>query len=221
MVLLNKVDLISSEQLETVHAIIRSLNAKAKVITTQHAKVDYHEVINTGLFDLEEAQNHPLWVQELYHFKDHVPETEEYGITSFVYRARAPFDPAKIHAFAEEWPGVIRAKGFFWLATRPDFVGELSQAGAFVRHHGLGKWWVVVPKEDWPEGDEFDHMVKQQWDEHYGDRRQEIVFIGMKSDMQQENLSKRLDACLISDFLESSERYSMLPDPFPKWFEEE
>lgn len=222
VILLNKVDLISSEQLKTVHAIIRSLNAKAKVITTQHSKVDYHEVINTGLFDLEEAQNHPLWVQELYHFKDHVPETEEYGITSFVYRAREPFDPAKIHAFfAEEWAGVVRAKGFFWLSTRPDFVGELSQAGAFVRHHGLGKWWAVVPKEDWPEGDEFDHMVRQQWDEHYGDRRQEIVFIGLKADMDQADLCKRLDACLIPDFLQSTERYSLLADPFPQWFEEE
>ncbi len=222
VILLNKVDLISSEQLETVHAIIRSLNAKAKVIATQHSKVDYHEVINTGLFDLEEAQNHPLWVQELYHFKDHVPETEEYGITSFVYRARAPFDPTKIHAFfAEEWPGVVRAKGFFWLSTRPDFVGELSQAGAFVRHHGLGKWWAVVPKEDWPEGEEFDHMVKQQWDEQYGDRRQEIVFIGLKADMDQAELTKRLDACLIPDFLQATERYSLLPDPFPQWFEEE
>ena len=99
-----------------------------------------NEVMNTNLYDLKEAQNHPLWAQELYNPDDHTPETEEYGVTSFVYRARDPFDPEKIHSFFnQEWPGVIRAKGFFWISSRPNFVGEVSQAGAFVRHQGIGK----------------------------------------------------------------------------------
>ena len=124
IIILNKLDLVSKDELETVKAIIRGLNAKAKIIETTLSQVGVDDVMDTGLFDLEDAQEHPLWAQELYNFKDHVPETDEYGITSFVYRACAPFDPAKIHAFfSQEWPGVVRAKGFFWISSRPDFVG--------------------------------------------------------------------------------------------------
>ena len=94
--------------------------------------------MNTGRFNLEEAQDH-LYGQELNNHKEHIPETEEYGITSFVYRARELFIPEKIHAFFyQEWPGVVRSKGFFWISTRPEFVGELSQAGPLVRHQGMG-----------------------------------------------------------------------------------
>ena len=161
IILLNKIDQVNAAELKTVKAIIRSLNAKAKIIETTLSQVDLGDVMDTGLFNLEEAQEHPLWAQELYHFKDHVPETEEYGITSFVYRARAPFDPAKLHAFFnQEWPGVVRAKGFFWLASRPEFVGEVSQAGAFVRHQGIGRWWAEVPRERWPEGADFENVLK-------------------------------------------------------------
>ena len=114
VILLNKVDLISKEQLKTVTAIIRGLNTKAKILETTLSKVELKEVMDTKLYDLEEAQDHPLWAQELYNPDAHVPETDEYGITSFVYRARAPFDPKKIHEFfTQEWRGVIRTKGFF------------------------------------------------------------------------------------------------------------
>lgn len=221
VILLNKTDLVSKEELSTVEAIIRGLNAKAQVIKTTHSQVNLNEIMNTGLFNLEEAQEHPLWAQELYHFKDHVPETEEYGITSFVYRARAPFDPEKIHAFFnQEWPGVIRAKGFFWIATRPDFVGELSQAGAFVQHHGLGQWWAAIPKEDWPEGQEFEQMMQRYWHQEYGDRRQEIVFIGLKEEICAETIRARLDACLVQEYLATPTEYQQIKDPFPAWFEE-
>ena len=114
VILLNKIDLISKEELRTVKAIIHGLNAKAKIIETTHSKVDISKVMDTSLFNLEEAQQHPLWAQELYNPNEHLPETEEYGIASFVYRARAPFNPKKLHSFFnQEWPGVIRAKGFF------------------------------------------------------------------------------------------------------------
>lgn len=222
VILLNKIDLVSQEERDVVHAIIRSLNAKAKVIETTHAKVAIDEVMHTGTFDLEEAQSHPLWAQELYHFEDHVPETEEYGITSFVYRARAPFDPEKLHAFFNEsWPGVVRAKGFFWLATRPDFAGEMSQAGAFVRHQGMGRWWVAVPKEDWPGRDVMDGIIKDHWHQDYGDRRQEFVFIGLKDDMDASFLRQRLDACLVEDYRNDPQSFQTMPDPFPLWFQEE
>ena len=220
VILLNKIDLVSSEELTTVHSIIRGLNAKAKVIETKQSSVDMTEVMGTGLYNLEEAQEHPLWAQELYRPEAHVPETEEYGITSFVYRARAPFDPEKIHQFFnQEWPGVIRAKGFFWLSSRPDFVGEVSQAGAFVRHQGIGRWWAAVPKDRWPGGNEFDDMMKQYWTKDYGDRRQEIVFIGLKDQMKQSDIIEKLNKCLVEKYLSAPELYKKQSDPFPTWFE--
>lgn len=221
VVILNKIDLISKDELETVKAIIRGLNAKAKIIETTLSQVDLNEVMDTGLFDLEEAQEHPLWAQELYNFKDHVPETEEYGIVSFVYRAREPFDPAKIHAFFNQpWPGIVRAKGFFWLSSRPDFVGEVSQAGAFVRHQGIGRWWAAVPKDRWPDGDDFDKVVKQHWNKDFGDRRQEIVFIGLKAEMDEQKIRRQLDECLIKEYLTAPKIYQKMQDPFPQWFKE-
>ena len=221
IILLNKIDQVNAAELKTVRAIIRSLNAKAKIIETTQSQVDLGDVMDTGLFNLEEAQEHPLWAQELYHFKDHVPETEEYGITSFVYRARAPFDPAKLHAFFnQEWPGVVRAKGFFWLASRPEFVGEVSQAGAFVRHQGIGRWWAEVPRERWPEGADFENVLKTYWDDDYGDRRQEMVFIGLSAEMDQQAISAQLDACLVEDYLADPEQHRITQDPFPEWFKQ-
>ena len=221
VIILNKLDLISKQELETVKAIIRGLNAKAKIIETTMSDVDMNDVMDTGLFDLKEAQEHPLWAQELYNPDKHVPKTEEYGITSFVYRAREPFDPSKIHAFFnQEWPGVVRAKGFFWLSSRPDFVGEVSQAGAFVRHQGIGRWWVAIPRVQWPNGEDFDAILRQYWTKDYGDRRQEIVFIGLKNQMDEAALRERLDTCLIKDYLGAEDDYQKLQDPFPQWFQE-
>ena len=219
VILLNKVDLISKEQLKTVTAIIRGLNTKAKIIETTLSKVELKEVMDTKLYDLEEAQDHPLWAQELYNPDAHVPETDEYGITSFVYRARAPFDPKKIHEFfTQEWPGVIRTKGFFWLSSRPDFVGEISQAGAFVRHKGIGRWWASIPKNEWPDRKAVEDAIGHYWTDNYGDRRQEIVFIGLKNQMKQDDLWNRLDSCLVEDYLSAPQAFEKSDDPFPKWF---
>ena len=219
VILLNKIDLISSEELKTVKAIISGLNTEAKVFECSHSTVNLKEVIGTGLFDLKQAHTHPLWAKELYNFKDHVPETEEYGITSFVYLAREPFDPSKIHNFFnQEWPGVIRSKGFFWISSRPEFIGEVSQAGAFVRHQGIGRWWTTVPKDRWPEGPNFDALIDKYWNKDYGDRRQEIVFIGLKSEMSEKNIRERLDACLIKNYLDDPSTYHKALDPFPAWF---
>ena len=221
VIILNKTDLVSKEELETVKAIIRGLNAKAKIIETTLSQVDMKEVMDTGLYDLEEAQEHPLWAQELYNPDAHVPETEEYGITSFVYRAREPFDPEKIHAFFnQDWPGVMRAKGFFWLSSRPDFVGEVSQAGAFVRHQGIGRWWASIPKNQWPDGGDFEEVIKQYWTKDYGDRMQEIVFIGLKDRMEESAIRKKLDDCLVQNYLTEPEVVEKLKDPFPQWFKE-
>ena len=181
VILLNKVDLVTEKELKIVRAVIRGLNAKAKIIETCNSNVALNEVMDTKLYNLKEAQNHPLWAQELYNPDEHTPETEEYGITSFVYRAREPFHPEKIHEFFnQEWPGVVRAKGFFWISSRPDFVGEVSQAGAFVRHQGIGRWWAAVKEEEWPNEESFKKSIEKIWVKNFGDRRQEIVFIGLK-----------------------------------------
>ena len=221
VIILNKVDLVSEEELATVRAIIRGLNAKAKIIETTLGQVDLGAVMDTGLFNFEEAQEHPLWAQELYNPEAHVPETEEYGITSFVYRAREPFNPEKIHAFFnQEWPGVVRAKGFFWLSTRPDFVGEVSQAGAFVKHQGIGRWWAAIPKVEWPHGPEFENVIRQYWTEDYGDRRQEIVFIGLSAEMDEAKIRARLDACIDKAASTENDFKTGANDPFPAWFKE-
>jgi G3E family GTPase len=219
VILLNKTDLVSDAELQIVHSIIRGLNAKAEVIATTHSDIPIEKVMNTGKFNLEEAQEHPLWAQELYNFKDHVPETEEYGITSFVYRAQAPFNPEKLYKFLDvQWRGVIRSKGFFWLSSRPDFVGEISLAGPVLKHEGIGKWWASIPKKMWPGGEDFENNMRNYWTEQYGDRRQEIVFIGISSEMDKQWIIDELDKCLDKDFVLGTKNATNQNDPFPKWF---
>ena len=217
VIVLNKIDDASPAQRDAARKIIRSLNPAADVVETSFSNAPLDRVLNTGRFDFERAQQHPLWFKELYGFADHTPETEEYGVRNFVYRARRPFDPAKFHRFLREtWAGVIRAKGHFWIATRPQWVGELSQAGAIVKTEGLGFWWADVPAERWPNDPFWRQSLKKNWNAIYGDRRQEIVFIG--TDMNEDSIRARLDACLVEgkpgmDIPE----WAKLTDPFPKW----
>jgi len=220
VIVLNKISNVPEGQLETIRAILGGLNPDARVIETDYADVPLDEVLDTGRFDFERAHEHPLWAKELYGFADHVPETEEYGIGHFVYRARRPFDPGKLQAlFNTPWPGVVRAKGFFWIATRPDWLGEISQAGALVQNEGMGRWWAAVPRDQWPDGSQFSTYLEAMWDEDYGDRRQEIVFIGI--DMDEAALRAMLDACLVDPGRDETTgrivaRRDLL-DPFPAW----
>ncbi len=193
--------------------------ADADIVESAFGNVPLDKVMGTGRFDFEKAHDHPLWAKELYGFEGHVPETEEYGIESFVYRGRQPFDPAKLFEFFNEpWPNVVRAKGFFWLATRPEWLGEVSQAGALVRHSGGGTWWSAVPQEQWPDRSGLEDYLSSVWGPVYGDRRQEIVFIGI--DMDPVSITARLDACLTDAHLDRSGTITAredLSDPFPKW----
>lgn len=223
VIVLNKVDIATREQLAVSRSIIRSLNSDARIIETSHARVAPRDILDTGLFSFETAHRHPTWYKELNGFKDHQPETEEYGISSFVYRARAPFEPAKIHAFFNKsWPGVVRAKGFFWLATRPQWVGEIAQAGSLVQHEAIGYWWAAVPKKNWPKDKDLVGRINKTWHKLWGDRRQEIVFIGTR-DMDKAAMVAELDGCLMqvpeSGSLDTSV-WSDLPDPFPTWARE-
>jgi G3E family GTPase len=217
VVVLNKVDDASRAQLEAARKIIRALNPGADIVETRFSNAPFERILNTGRFDFEKAQQHPLWFKELYGFASHAPETEQYGVSNFVYRARRPFEPAKFHQFLKEtWVGVIRAKGHFWIATRPQWLGELSQAGAIVRTEALGFWWANVPAERWPDDPFWRQSLKKNWNALYGDRRQEIVFIG--TDMDQDAIKARLDACLVSGKpgMHIAE-WAGLADPFPTW----
>ena len=217
VVILNKFNTATPEQRQAARQIVASLNADAKIIEADFGKVDLKEVVGTGRFDFNKAEQHPLWYKELHGFKNHVPETEEYGVRSFVYRARQPFDPARFQAFLNSsWPGVIRAKGFFWLATRPDFVGEMSHAGALVRTGKMGLWWASVPVSRWPDSAEFMQAMRPYLDPVWGDRRQEIVFIGADP-MDEAAIVAALDACLVEAETFSPELWRKLPDPFASW----
>ena len=217
VVILNKVSTATEAQQDAARKIIIGLNPDAKLIEADYGMVDTRSVLGTGLFNFAEAETHPLWFKELHGFKGHIPETEEYGIRSFVYRARRPFDPARFHAFINhDWPGVIRAKGFFWIATRPDHVGEISQAGALVKTGKMGLWWTSVPKKHWPDDPGFERMLAPYMDADWGDRRQEIVFIGADP-MSEAGLRKELDACLVDEVSFTPAAWRRLSDPFPDW----
>lgn len=219
VIVLNKAADASAMQRETARQILIALNPEAEIIEANFSKVPLDKILNTGRFDFEKAQQHPVWFKELYGFASHVPETEEYGVANFVYRARRPFDPQKFHAFIQSsWPGVIRTKGHYWLATRPQWVGELSQAGAIVRNEAMGFWWAAIPQERWPDHPEWRDAMERNWSQVWGDRRQEIVFIGTGMDIGE--LTRRLDACLVpSTGVEVMDvaAWAKLPDPFPVW----
>jgi G3E family GTPase len=220
VIVLNKVDLAKPHEIEAARTIIRSLNAGARIVETMEGRVPLDDILDTGRFDFENAHRHPLWFKELNGFKDHVPETEEYGIRSFIYRARAPFHPERLHAFFNRtWPNVVRAKGFFWLATRPEWCGEMSMAGALVRHNAAGFWWASVPKDRWPQDDDHLTMIARRWSEPFGDRKQELVFIGTR-EMDEASIRAALDRCLMplpETGKVDTKAWRKLPDPFPVW----
>ncbi|WP_215766123.1 zinc metallochaperone GTPase ZigA [Gluconobacter cerinus] len=219
VIVLNKLDTATSEQAEAARLIIRSLNADATVVETSQSQVPINQLLNTGRFDFERAHQNPLWFKELYGHSEHRPETEEYGISSFVYRAHRPFRPEAFADFIEQsWHGVVRVKGYFWLATRPDWVGDLSIAGALARHQAAGRWWASVPHDNWPDDEGWQATLAKYWDDVYGDRRQELVFIG--TGMDEVAIRTALDNCLVppsQDEIFMPWHYDNLPDPFPQW----
>jgi len=217
VVIINKATAVSAGQLAVVEQVVASLNADAKIIEADYAKVDLDQILDTGLFDDEKAEMHPLWAKELYGYADHRPETEEYGVESFVYRARRPFDPSRFYDFLTQngLDSVIRAKGHFWLATRPDYLGELAVAGSQTITARMGRWWATVPKNRWPDDGSFEEFVLKHWDPIWGDRRQELVFIGI--DMDETRIRSELDDCLVESAAFTPEHWVALEDPFPPW----
>jgi len=216
VIILNKVTEAGPARLDQARKIVRALNPDARLIETDFSRVEPEAIFDTGLFDFDRAHEHPLWAKELYGFESHVPETEEYGISSFVYRARRPFHPRKIHDLLNgDLPGVIRAKGHFWIASRPNWAVEFSLAGAMSSVTPLGGWWVSVPRDRWPTHPDSLAEVAKVWEEPWGDRRQELVFIG--TGMHREALIARLDAALVEALDFTPDAWAKLPDPFPQW----
>ena len=216
VIVLSKVDLVTSQALREVKAICRMLNPGARIVSAENGQVPLSEVLDTGRFDMLKAQSAAGWRQALEFGK--TPETEEYGVNSFIYRARRPFHPDRLmDVFNREWPGVWRSKGFFWLATRMNQVGTWSQAGAVVSHEWGGYWWAAIPPERRPQDADSRAALATVWRQPHGDRRQELVLIG--TDMDQAALTAMLDSALLTptEVQRGVRGWGKLSDPFPVW----
>ena len=220
VLLVSKTDLVETKDTEKLNAILRSLNTDAEIIPISQGQVDIENVLNTGLFDFEKAQQAPGWLKEMR--GEHIPETEEYGISSFSYVARRPFYPEKFYKFlhnTKQFGKLIRSKGYFWLGSRLEYAGQWSQAGGIARYGFAGLFWRSVPKKDWPKDEESLATIKENWVEPFGDMRQELVFIGQGLDKTA--MIDALDGCLVleDDLLKGEEFWTTMNDPFPPWSE--
>ena len=221
VILISKIDLISSHEREELMAILERLNAQAEIIPMVMGDVPLNKILNTGRFDFERAAQAPGWLQELR--GEHVPETQEYGIASTAYRARRPFHPQRFFDFIDRhWVNgkLLRSKGFFWLASKHQDAGSWSQAGGLMRHGFAGRWWRFVPKSQWPQDEESVAAIMDNWQLSTGDCRQELVFIGQNIDFAQ--MRTELDACLLTDeeMALGVDAWRLLADPFGPWYEE-
>ncbi|MGM3386185.1 zinc metallochaperone GTPase ZigA [Stutzerimonas stutzeri] len=221
VILISKIDLISSAEREELTAILGRLNTQAEILPMSMGQVPLARILDTGRFDFERAAQAPGWLKEMR--GEHVPETEAYGIASTAYLARRPFHPQRFHDFLDrEWTNgrLLRSKGYFWLASRPQAAGSWSQAGGLMRHEYAGRWWRFVPESQWPADTESREAIQRKWHEGSGDCRQELVFIGQNIDF--DRLRAELDACLLSEHEWSlgPEHWLRLPDPFAPWHQE-
>ncbi|WP_394189619.1 zinc metallochaperone GTPase ZigA [Pseudoalteromonas atlantica] len=220
VILISKTDLVSAEQVSQLTAILKTLNTQAKIIPISAGNVAVEEILNTGLFDFDKAQQAPGWLKEMR--GEHIPETQEYGISSLNYVAHKPFDPDKFYQFlhsTEQYGKLLRSKGYFWLATRPDFCGQWNQAGGIADYGFAGMFYKALPKSEWPTDEETLAEINEKWQEPFGDMRQELVFIGQS--LNKSAMKGALDACLLNDdiLLKGKEFWASLNDPFPVWEE--
>jgi G3E family GTPase len=219
VILINKCDLAIEEQLQELEATIRKLNPGARVIRTVRGQAPINDILGTGRFDFDQAARNPGWLRELR--GEHTPETQEYGITSFVYRARRPFHPQRLWDLLQS-PVIhplIRSKGFVWLATRHDVAGVWSQAGKVMSLNPAGYWYAALPQSKWPDTGEDQDDLDRQWVDPFGDRRQELVLIGRR--LEEKQLRKALDACLLTaeEIEFQPDGWRSFSDPFPSWSE--
>jgi G3E family GTPase len=212
VVVLNKVDLASEAELAQIEGLLRMVNPRAKLLRSARGIVPLEEVLGTGLFDYDAAEASSAWEEEL--SKPHAPETDEFGLSSISYRCRRPFHPQRFQAcLAEGLPGLVRAKGYLWLAGDSSSAWFLTLAGASLYASPVGFWWAAVDPKSLPKNKEFKKAILSQFVEPWGDRRQELVFIGKQYD--QAALRARLDSCLLTD-----EEMAMAPEQWHSWFEQ-
>jgi len=218
VILISKTDLVKNDDIKKLTAILATLNTEARIIPIIDGQVPIEDILNTGLFDFERAQQAAGWLKEMR--GEHVPETEEFGISSFSYVARRPFHPSKFYAFLhslEDYGKLLRSKGYFWLASRPEYAGQWSQAGG-IAHYGFGgMFWKAVPESQWPSDEDYLSSIKEKWVEPFGDMRQELVFIGQGID--EDEITAALDDCLLTEdeLLRGKDYWYALEDPFPVW----
>ncbi len=215
--IVNKVDQVDSEQLDRVLGLVKALNPSARIVLADHGRVKLDEVLGTHRFDPVKVEEFPGWAQAM---AGGLPsETEEFGVRNFEFRARRPFHPARFKAFIDsEWRGVVRAKGYLWLATRFHWAGTLDQAGAAVKVEAAGLWWSSMPQERWPDDPDWRRQYDATCEGEFADKRQELVFIGIG--MDEADLRKRLEACLLTDdemALGPKAWPRKFADPFPPW----
>ena len=220
LLLISKIDLVTEAELNELKAILRSLNSMAEIIPMERGQVPNEKLLGTGLFDFEKAQQAPGWLAEMR--GEHTPETEEYGIASFSFVARKPFHPQRFYNVlhsTEQYGKLIRSKGYFWLASRPQFAGQWSQAGGIAQYGFAGMFWRAVPKQHWPTDEASLATIMENWHEPFGDMRQELVFIGQNLD--QAAMTQALEAALLTDeeLVLGKDAWEAMTDPFPAWQE--
>ena len=221
VIVVTKTDLLNRTQTDELLATLRRLNPGAEVVVADHGKIKPAKILGTKKFDMVEATSAPGWLVEIR--GEHVPETEEYGIGSFVYRARKPFHPQRLYDFLIDgwrYGNLVRSKGYFWLASRFDQAGSWSQAGGIMNHGFAGLFWSAVSREQWPDHLEHREAIESKCEPPYGDRRQEIVFIGQE--LEEERAKRALDACLLDEreLAAGPDSWKQFPDPFPHWVSE-
>lgn len=223
VIILNKSDLVSPKQLGELKAIIQKLNPVAKLVATQFGQISPHEILNTKLFNFEKSSNSAGWIRELENggSKNHTPETQEYGISSFVFRNKRPFNPERFMNYLSNDfdANIIRSKGLFWLSSRPDEALNWSQAGGSLRTERAGVWWASLPLSERLQYNSFiqsREMIEERWDKIFGDRQNELVFIGQ--DLEKELIIEELHNCLCNDaeIALMWEDPSCFEDNFPK-----
>ncbi|KJL02080.1 cobalamin biosynthesis protein CobW [Priestia aryabhattai B8W22] len=214
VILLNKVDLLTKDDADELQAVLHKLNSEATVIQTINSEVSLEAILHTDLFDFERASQGAGWIKEL-NEEHHTPETEEFGISSFVYRRNRPLHPERFMKWLENWPvDIVRAKGFFWLASRNHTAGLLSQAGTSIMIQGAGEWVATYTAEEREQTLKEEPELRAKWDEQFGDRINELVFIGI--DMNEAEIIKTLDHCLLTTE-EMNQDWTTFKDPLPKF----
>ena len=216
VIVLNKLDLVTKKQAEEVEAIVKALNPVAEIIPTTQSEVPLNRVLDTNLFDYAKAEASAGWIRELQ--GEHTPETEEYGISSFTYKTSMPFDGKKIDTFFEDksnWNGVLRSKGFFWVAADHRIAYEWAQAGGVNAVRPVGFWWSAMPQDNWQMPEEQRPDNQPDWHENFGDRKQLLVFIGQE--MDEKKIRSGLDACLLEETVANSgiDSWPVFENPFP------